>query len=130
MLHNSFLITSENLTVKLNNKQQADLTRLFRLYKPGNYIYPGVLIRELNIEMKIAYQILNLLMENGFLKELYEIHCPHESKSTGILYDNLLELIGDDQIQSCPECGQSVNIQENNILIYKMLNQVNFKYDQ
>lgn len=118
------------MTVKLNNKQKTALTTLFRLYKPGNYIYPGVLIRELNIEMKIAYQILDLLKENGFLQELYEIYCPHESKSIGILYDNLLELIGDDQIHECPECGQSVNIQENNILIYKMLNQVNIVYDQ
>ncbi|MGE7915299.1 hypothetical protein [Lysinibacillus xylanilyticus] len=118
------------MTVKLNNKQKAALTRLFRAFKPGHIIYPGVLIRELNVEMKAAYQILNLLEGNGYLKAFYEIYCPYESKSTGIVYENILDLIGDDLIKDCPECGQSVNIQENNILIYKMLNQVNIIYDE
>lgn len=130
MLHNSFLITSNNLPVKLNKKQQAALTRLFKLFKPGNYVYPGVLIRELNIEMKVAYQILNLLKENGYLKELYEIYCPSESKSIGKLYDNLLDLLGDDLEQYCPECGQMINVQENNILIYQVLHQVEITYEE
>ena len=45
----------------------------------------------------------------------------YESKSIGKLYDNLLDLLGDDLIQDCPECGQTINIQENNILIYQVL---------
>ena len=130
MLHNSFLITSENLTVKLNKKQQEALSRLFSLFKPGHYIYPGILIRELNVEMKAAYEILDLMKNNDFLVELYEIYCPNESKSTGIIYENLLDLIGDEVIQDCPECGQPVNIREHNILIYKMTKQVMIEYEQ
>ena len=64
------------MPVKLNKQQKVALTRPFKLFKPGNYVYPGVLIRELNIEMKMAYQILNLLKENGYLKEFYEVYCP------------------------------------------------------
>lgn len=130
MLHNSFLITSKDLPVKLNRQQKAALTGLFKLFKPGNYVYPGVLIRELNIEMKVAYQILDLLKENGYLKELYEIYCPYESKSIGKLYENLLDLLGDDLNQYCPECGQPINIQENNILIYQVVHQVDITYDE
>lgn len=118
------------MTVKLNKSQQTALSLLFKNYKPGNSIYPGVLIRELNIEMRVAYEILDLLKENGYLQELYEIYCPYESKSMGITYDNLLELLTDDEIKFCPECNHEVNIKENNILIYKMLHQVNIVYDQ
>ncbi|PAE86888.1 hypothetical protein [Shouchella clausii] len=130
MLHNSFLITSKDLPVKLNKQQKATLTRLFTLFKPGHYVYPGVLIRELNIEMKAAYQILDLLKENGYLKELYEVYCPHESKSIGKLYDNLLDLLGDDLLQDCPECGQPINIQEDNIIIYQIIHEVKIIYDE
>lgn len=130
MLHNSFLITSKNFPVKLNEKQKATLTRLFSLLKIGNYVYPGVLIRELNIEMRIAYQILDFLKEKGYLKEVYEVYCPYEAKSIGMIYDNLLDLLGDDLIQYCPECGQTINIQENNILIYQVICQVNITYDE
>lgn len=130
MLHNSFLITNNNLTVKLNKTQQATLSRLFKLYKPNSYIYPGVLIRELNIEMRAAYTILDLLKEQGYLQELYEIYCPYESKSIGITYDNLLNLVTDEEIKACPECGQEINIKRNNILIYKLLHQVNIVYGE
>ncbi|MNW58222.1 hypothetical protein D3C74_360700 [compost metagenome] len=129
MSHNSFSITSSNLPVNLNNTQRATLSRIFKMFKPGNYVYPGVLIRELNIQMKVAYQILNLLKENGYLKELYEIYCPSESKSIGKLYDNLLDLLGDNLEQYCPECGQLINVQDNNILIYQVLHQVEITYD-
>ncbi|WP_096155702.1 hypothetical protein [Bacillus sp. FJAT-45066] len=130
MLHNSFLITSKNLPIKLNKQQKEALTRLFKLFKPGHYVYPGVLIRELNIGMKVAYQILDLLKENGFLKEFYEVYCPYESKSIGKIYENLLDLLGDDLKQDCPECGQTVNIQESNILIYRVIHQVDITYDE
>lgn len=130
MSHNSFLITSKDLPVKLNKHQRATLTRLFTLFKLGNYVYPGVLIREMNIEMNVAYQILDLLKENGYLKELYEVYCPHESKSIGKLYENLLDLLGDDLIQYCPACGQTINIQEDNLLIYQIVREVNITYDE
>ncbi|TYS64360.1 hypothetical protein FZD47_12915 [Bacillus infantis] len=130
MLHNSFLITSKNLPIKLNKQQKAALTRLFKLLKPGQYVYPGVLIRELNVDMRVAYQILDLLKENGYLKELYEVYCPYESKSIGKIYDNLLDLLGDDLEQDCPECGQTINIQKNNLLIYRIIQQVEIAYDE
>lgn len=129
MLHNSYLITNKNLKVKLNKSQQATLSDLFKRFKTGSYIYPGMLIREMNIEMRVAYEILGLLKESGFLQELYEIYCPHESKSTGLIYDNLLDLVTDDQVKYCPECGQEVDIKKNNILIYKLLKQVNIEYE-
>ncbi len=130
MLHNSFLITSKNLTVKLNSQQKTALARLFSYFQPNHYVYPGVLIRELNIDMKAAYEILDLLKKSGYLKEYYEIYCPYESKSIGKIYDNLLDLLGDDLNQDCPECGQSINIQENNILIYKVIKKVNISYGE
>lgn len=130
MLHNSFLITNSSLTIQLNKKQQVALARLFKLFKPGNYVYPGVLIRELNIEMKVAYEILKLLEKNGYLQELYEIYCPYESKSIGKIYNNILDLLGDEIEQVCPECGQTINIQDNNILIYKVIRQVGIVYEE
>lgn len=118
------------MTIQLNKKQQVALTHLFKLFKPGNYVYPGVLIRELNIEMKVAYEILMLLKKNSYLQELYEIYCPYESKSIGRIYDNILDLLGDEIEQDCPECGQTINIQDNNILIYKVIHQVDIVYDE
>lgn len=130
MLHNSFLITSKNFPVKLNKRQKATLTRLFSLLKLNSYVYPCVIIRELNIELKTAYQILDFLKEKGYLKESYEVYCSYEAKSIGMIYDNLLDLLGDDLIQHCPECGRAINIQKNNILIYHLVRQVNITYDE
>lgn len=110
-----------NLTHK-----QTQIFKQLSLYNPKHYIYPGVLIRNLNIEMKTAYEILDCLKEEDYLEERIEIYCPDESKSTGILYSNLLDMLAEGPLISCPECGQEINIQQNNILIYKVIKKVEF----
>lgn len=129
MLHSSFLITKRNLSINLNKSQKDKLKFLFDAYAPGDTIYPGVLIRELNIDMKSAYQILDLLKRSGYLQELYEIICPNESRSTGIVYDNLLDLLGADRKQYCYSCNGEIDIQKNNILVYKSIQKVSITYE-
>lgn len=130
MLHNSFLMKNENLKVNLNKRQREKLQTLLKLFKPEHYIYPGVLIRELNISMKDAYIILNSLTEENLLKEVYEISCPNENRSTGVLYENALELLNAEPILNCPTCDEVIDIRENNIAIYKVLKRINIIYEE
>lgn len=114
----------------MNNQQREKLSKLFTFFKPNQFIYPGVLIRNLNIEMRQAYVILDWITEAGFLQKNYEIYCPNESKATGKIYDNILDLLGDDPNISCPDCNSDINLIANNILIYKVLKEVTIEYER
>ncbi|MFP3356887.1 hypothetical protein R0K17_05940 [Planococcus sp. SIMBA_143] len=118
------------MKVNLNKRQKEILKNLLKLFKPGSFIYPGVLIRELNISMKDAYTLLNSLASENLLREVYEVSCPYENRSTGVVYDNALELLNADTYLSCPTCDQIIDIKENNIAIYKVLKRIDIIYEE
>lgn len=78
--------------------------------------------------MKQAYTILEWISEAGYLEKNYEVYCPYEAKSTGKIYDNLLDLLGEEESTICPDCGNDINLANNSILIYKVLKEVNITY--
>lgn len=91
---------------------------LLKLYHEKDIIYPGVLIRKLNIKMKEAYQLLEFLESQNIVARNFEVYCSKCQKYTGAVYETLKE-IPDDLI--CDDCGNELDPFENTIIVYKVL---------
>lgn len=96
------------------------LQAILKHYRSGNIIYPGVLIRQLNLTMKEAYKLLESLLELDILSRCYELHCPHCQKSTGKVYSKLAEAGTEAE---CEDCGQTIDPMEDSLVVYKVTEQ-------
>jgi hypothetical protein len=104
--------------VKMNNNQITKLLKLLSLYKNGEIIYPGVLIRKLNMKMKEVYKLLEEIATLGIIERNFEIHCISCKKYTGAIYETLKEIPLD---SLCEECGAELDPMENTIIVYRVL---------
>jgi len=86
--------------------------------KAGDYIYPGHLKSKLSIGIKDAYEMLENLKRQGFLKNLYEVYCFECNKSKGIFLDSLEQFDSD---WYCDFCNKHLSIEENIIVLYKVV---------
>ncbi|WP_229521421.1 response regulator [Paenibacillus monticola] len=91
---------------------------LLKKYSKGKTIYPGVLIRELNIDMTLAYKVLNEVMKLGFLTTNFEIYCHKCSKFTGGIYETIAEI--PEEIE-CDEMGHILNPLNSSIVIFRVI---------
>lgn len=114
-----FVRKLKNLTNPLNDKRIDKLKELLERYKINEYIYPGTLIRNINIQMKDAYEILDVLEEQGFVTRVYEVICPHENKGAGHIFNSYSELIHSNSI-SCNSCDSLIDPTKYNLVIYKV----------
>lgn len=87
-------------------------------YSKGRYIYPGVLIRELNIDMSVAYLVLNSLKNLGLLTINYEIYCHKCSKFTGGIFETISEI--PEEIE-CNEMGHVLHPLTSSIVVFKVI---------
>lgn len=108
----------ENLKEHLETEKLEKLQSLFKFYRQGQYIYPGVLIRHLNISMKKAYQILEAVRELGFIAPNYEVYCFSCSKFTGFSFETIGQL---PEYIECEECGKELDPLEESVVVYKVL---------
>jgi len=102
----------------MNNKRIDIFLKILPLYNKDDIIYPGTLIRQLNINMKQAYQLLELLESMGVLERNFEIYCSGCNKYTGAVYRTIKE-VPDDLL--CEECEKEINPLEDTIIVYRML---------
>lgn len=56
----------------LNDKKCVDF---LSMYKPGEYIYPSVVTRNLRISMNVAEDFLNMLVAEGICEKRYRHFC-------------------------------------------------------
>lgn len=103
---------------QLTPYQQKKCDEFFAVLKEGDYIYPGHLKSKIVIDIKSAYNILEELKEQGFLKNLYEVYCFDCNKSKGIFLDSLEQFNPD---LYCDFCGKSLSLDENIIVLYKVV---------
>lgn len=94
------------------------LLTLLEKYPKGRHIYPGVLIRELNIDMTLAYKVLNEVMNLGYLTINYEIYCHKCGKFTGEIYETLADI--PEEIE-CDELGHELNPLTASIVVFKVI---------
>lgn len=88
------------------------------MIKEGDYIYPGHLKSKLNVDIHVAYEILEELKKLGFVQNLFEVYCFDCNKSKGIFLDSLEHFNPD---WHCDFCDQPLSIENNIIVLYKVI---------
>lgn len=70
------------------------------------------------VDIKVAYEMLEKLKGQGYLRNLYELYCFDCNKSKGIFFDSL-EMFDPDKY--CDFCGKHLTLEDNIIVLYKVV---------
>ena len=103
---------------KLNGDTEAILNYI-ESFQPGDWIYPGVLHRELGIALEDVYSIMELFAENGLLRQHLEVFCINCRSFTGNIYETISEI---PESMKCVYCSAEISEPlQCAIVIYKVL---------
>ncbi|MFB5249627.1 hypothetical protein ACE38F_04405 [Bacillus mycoides] len=123
MLPNILLKIEEKLkgTSLLSGDQLDRFLVLLKRYKKGEWLYPGVLIRKLDIPSSKAYKLLDILKDIGILEVNYELYCHRCNTFEGTIYETFSQMPND---LSCEGEGCEAELIPlvNSIVIYKVIN--------
>ena len=107
------------LREKQYNISAEEIFAFLSKYRKGQIIYPGVLYRKFNIDIKTVYAILKVCKGEGLVVERLEIYCPCCQRFTGYIYNNVGEL---PEVIGCPHCDEEIqNVLCNALVIYEVL---------
>lgn len=107
------------LEIILNDSVNSDIESIIIFlshYKKGEFIYPSVLKRNLNINEKETYKILSTLEKFKLLKIYYEYFC-YNCNGSSKLYKYYSELPKE---CLCPNCEDNLTL-ENVRVIYRVM---------
>ncbi|WP_215599067.1 hypothetical protein [Bacillus mycoides] len=104
--------------MKISEKKIEVLLNLLSLYKIDDIIYPGLLIRKLNLKMNEVYIILETIESLNIIERNFEVYCSTGKKSTGAIYRTIRDIPSD---LLCEECGKEIDPMEDTIIVYRML---------
>lgn len=114
------LSVREKLTnSKLLDKKQLDkFLDILKLYRTNKIIYPGVIIREVNIPVEKVYEVLGELVAIGILEMNYELYCHNCKHFKGKIYRSLASIPKE---LTCDECDKDLNKLDDTILIFRVI---------
>lgn len=119
-------ITLRNVEMKLKkqvNINEDKIKQLFlflKKYKIRKIIYPGVITREVDIDIKNTYAALGILADENYLVRNYEIYCHNCNKFNGNKIYQSLAAIPEDIC--CDNCESDLNKINDTILVYRVVN--------
>jgi len=116
LLHIEKIIDEAKL---LNPTQLKKLVGLLTMFKKGEIIYPGVLIRKLKIRRATAYDVLERIRNAGLIQLNYELYCHECNQFEGTIYETINSI--PEEIP-CEKCGDQLTAIKNALVIYKVLN--------
>lgn len=121
MLTNTLLNVETKLKkqVKLNDEKIKQLFLLLKKYKIRKFIYPGVITREVGIDIKETYATLGILADENYLERNYEIYCHQCKKFNGNKTYQSLAAIPEDIC--CDNCESDLSKINDTILIYRVV---------
>lgn len=103
-------------------KYDIDIDALFgflRKYHKNDWIYPDALHRNLKLDIKLVYEILEMLVKYSILQQYLQIYCPKCQRFTGSCYKTVFDIPSE---VNCVHCGEDINQPlEHAIIIYKVL---------
>ena len=103
---------------KFSVDDTAVLTFLNKYYK-GNWIYPSALHRELKMDIKEVYELLEICAQQGIIEQYLQIYCPKCQRFTGNCYKTALDI---PEFVNCVHCDAEIdNPLQHAIIIYKVL---------
>lgn len=95
------------------------LIDFFGKYHSNEWIYPAAIHRELKIDSKIIYEILQICADNGIVEPYLEIYCPKCNRYAKQYYRVITDI---PEITNCSQCGaEIVNPVSHAIVIYKVV---------
>lgn len=120
MLQASLLDLKKNLQSSrlLTEGNISKFIDLIERYNKGDWVYPGVLIRQLGITQMQAYQVLDMLKELDMLEVNYELYCHKCGQFKGPIYETIGQI---PEELDCECCGEKLNPLEDTIVIYRVL---------
>ena len=88
-------------------------------YHSKDWIYPSALHRELKINIKEIYDILELCVEKGIVEQYLQIYCPTCQRVTGNYYKTVFEI---PEFVNCVHCDTEIDVPlRNAVIIYRVL---------
>lgn len=103
-------------------KFNIDCNALFAFlnrYHKNDWVYPDALYRNLNIDIKEVYEILEMCAEHGILERYLQIYCPRCQRFIGSYYKTVFEIPFE---VNCVHCGEDIEQPlQHAIIIYKVL---------
>ncbi|MDQ0186939.1 hypothetical protein ACFOST_17845 [Cytobacillus kochii] len=120
MLPNILLKIENSLKDKdiLSIDELIKFMSLLRRYKKGEWLYPGVLIRKLNITSSKAYKVLEILKDMDVLEVNYELYCHTCNTFEGTIYETFSQMPTGHE---CEGCDTELQPLINSIVIYKVI---------
>ena len=103
----------------LEDTDLNNLLKQLRLYKQGEWIYPGVLVRQIGMSVDKVYLILEHLKKLGILEVNYEIYCHSCHQFEGSIYSTISKVPNNIE---CENCAGLLNKLDNTIVIYRVIN--------
>lgn len=87
--------------------------------KTKEMIYPSVLQRELKIDIRIIYEVLETCVQTGTVDQYMEIYCPACCHFTGQRFKHIEDV---PEKVSCPNCKEEVMYHlKHAVVIYRVL---------
>lgn len=120
MLPNTLLKIEETLKKGpiLPSEKLERFLSILKRYRKNEWLYPGILIRKLDITSSQAYQVLEILKDLGFLEVNYELYCHTCNTFEGNIYETFSQIPKE---LECEGCDTELNPLINSIVIYKVV---------
>lgn len=119
MLSNIFAPAELLLKDKKFNIDYDALFEFLNHYRKNYWVYPGAMHRELKIDIKLTYEILETCVEAGVLERYLDIHCPKCKYLTSNYYKTITEI---PEEVNCPHCEEEIlNPIDYAMVIYRVI---------
>ncbi len=102
----------------------VDIEKFIEFLKLVKYkwIYPDAVQRFLQTDIVKVYELLDFLMDNGYVEQSLEIYCPNCNRYVGQHYKTIFEL---PEVVNCPHCDYEImEVTQNAIIIYRVIKDV------
>lgn len=102
----------------ISEEKAQNICAFISNYKVNSWVYPGVIKRKFNIDIKLVYRILNLLQKNGYVESYFEVCCKVCKRSLGDVYRSYDDI---PDVLECGNCGTGTDAPQNAYMIYKVI---------
>lgn len=99
--------------------QINNLERQLEYFENEDIIEPNRWRTVLNLDITTVYQMLEMIVDLGFLVPVYEIHCKSCYKENYNIVDNIVSF---NKYAYCDECNRDLSFFEDTIRLYKVIN--------
>lgn len=107
------LLKEKNLDANID-----DFVDFMSHYHAGDWVYPSVIHRKLQLDIKTVYELLEFLTTQNYLTSYLQIYCPNCKKYTGFCYKTIGEIPSE---LSCANCDYEITDPINHaVVVYQV----------